>query len=40
MEFRLLGLLEVRVDGQAIALGGPKQRAFLERTIREREARR
>ena len=29
MEFRLLGPLDVRVDGHAVALGGPKQRALL-----------
>src|SRR4051794_8203820 len=29
MEFRILGPLEVRVDGERIALGGPKQRALL-----------
>jgi len=29
MEFLLLGPLEVRRDGQTIALGGPKQRALL-----------
>jgi DNA-binding SARP family transcriptional activator len=29
MEFRILGPLEVRRDGQALALGGTKQRALL-----------
>src|SRR5690349_7029295 len=29
MEFRVLGPLEVEVDGRAAALGGPKQRALL-----------
>ena len=29
MEFRVLGPLEVILDGQSIALGGPKQRAVL-----------
>jgi DNA-binding SARP family transcriptional activator/streptogramin lyase len=29
MEFRILGLLDVREGGRALALGGPKQRALL-----------
>src|SRR5439155_4226885 len=29
MEFRILGPLEVLSDGQALNLGGPKQRALL-----------
>jgi predicted ATPase/DNA-binding SARP family transcriptional activator len=29
MEFRILGPLEVRADGRALDLGGPKQRALL-----------
>src|SRR5712691_3022129 len=29
MEFRILGPLEVLTDGQAVELGGPKQRALL-----------
>ena len=29
MEFRVLGPLEVRVDGRVIELGGPKPRAVL-----------
>src|SRR4051812_16254508 len=29
MEFRILGPLEVRSNGQAVDLGGPKQRALL-----------
>ena len=29
MEFRLLGPLEVSVDGQTVPVGGPKQRAVL-----------
>jgi DNA-binding SARP family transcriptional activator len=29
MEFRLLGPLEVRDDGEVVKLGGPKQRALL-----------
>src|SRR5689334_3411488 len=29
MDFRILGPLEVRADGERIALGGPKQRALL-----------
>ena len=29
MEFLVLGLVEVRIDGRALPLGGPKQRALL-----------
>ncbi len=29
MEFRILGSLEVRIDGRSVALGPPKQRAML-----------
>src|SRR5437870_8679262 len=29
MEFAVLGPVEVRIDGQALPLGGPKQRALL-----------
>ena len=29
MEFRVLGPIEVRVDGRVVALGGPKPRAVL-----------
>ena len=29
MEFRLLGPVEANVDGRALALGGPSQRALL-----------
>lgn len=29
MEFRVLGPLEVRLDGEAVPLGGPRQRALL-----------
>ena len=29
IEFRVLGPLEVEVDGRAASLGGPKQRALL-----------
>src|SRR5579859_621568 len=29
IEFRILGPLEVRVDGMAVAIGGPRQRALL-----------
>ena len=29
MEFRILGPLEVRCDGRAIAVGGEKRRALL-----------
>src|SRR5215831_4275808 len=29
MEFAVLGPLEVRIDGQVLPLGGPKQRALL-----------
>jgi DNA-binding SARP family transcriptional activator len=29
MDFRILGPLEVRKDGDRLALGGPKQRALL-----------
>ena len=29
VEFRILGPLEVRVDGAAVRVGGPKQRALL-----------
>src|ERR1700741_3708776 len=29
MDFRLLGPVEVRADGEPVALGGPRQRALL-----------
>jgi len=29
LEFRILGPLEVRVNGAAVRVGGPKQRALL-----------
>ena len=29
IEFRILGPLEVRIDGAAVAIGGPRQRALL-----------